>query len=229
MKKELTSFFVTDFWRKIGALAIALIVWTGIRADLQRNRTIENLPVTVELDQDRWVMLAAPPHVSIALRGSERRLNALNIADIAIAVKIPKDAQLHAGGHPHYLATLGIADVSLPRGTRGVSCHAISPAQIEVEVDRLETLKAVSVHPQLPGDAAHLASQLVVTPAAIEVAGPASQLKTLTSILTLPVDPRQLDDGRKIEAMLEEKPFLRYSPAHVQLSLKNSLAIPAAP
>lgn len=226
MKKELASFFVTDFWRKIGALAIALIVWTGIRADLQRNRTIENLPIAIEFDQDRWVLLAQPPHVSITLRGSERRLNALNVGDIRVSVKIPRNTQLQPG-HPRCIVPLADANVSLPKDTRGVSCQNLIPAQIEVEIDRLETLSAVPIHAQIPSDAAGLASQLTITPAVIEVTGPSSVLKTLAAIPTGFIDPRQLDNGKQLDVRLEEKPFLRYNPSQVHVMLKKTSTPPA--
>jgi hypothetical protein len=231
MKKELISFFLTDFWRKIGALAIALIVWTGIHADLQRNRTIENQPVTIKFDdQDRGVVLAPPPHVAIVLRGSERRLNDLNLAGIVIKAKIPPNYSKSITGHTRYAVDLTTANVILPSDSRGISCQNIIPSQIDVEIDRLETLSAVPVRAQVPSDAAGIASQLTITPATIEVTGPSSQLRNLTAIPTNLLDPRLLDDGKKVEISLEEKPLLRYRPAQVQVILKNhSKTTPPAP
>ncbi len=230
MKKEIISFFLNDFWRKIGAFAIALIVWTGIHTDLQRNRMVENLPVTIRFDDpSRWVILAPPPHVAIVLRGSERRLNDLNLAGITIKAKLPPANAKLPAGRARYTVDLAASDVNLPNEVHGIACTKIMPAQIEVEIDRVETLKNVPVRAQVPSDAAGIASQLAIIPDTVEITGPSSQLKTLTSVPTALIDPRLLNDGRKIEVSLEEKPLFRYNPPQVQIMLKPPVKPTATP
>ena len=166
--------------RVVSVLA-AIIVWYTIQAATSNTIFVSDIPLVVQPPPEWIVVDQSADTVDVAFLGSRDDLRYLSRELIKATVDVRDHAQTGA-----FVVELGPADINAPTPAR---IDFISPTALTIRLDR-ETTKQVPVKVEtqnlLPDG--YEIEQMVVTPAMVELSGPAQRLAMLESVNTIPVD-----------------------------------------
>ena len=176
----------TGLWRnnrsaKVIALILAIASWYGIRLAINFVKTVEDVPLTIRLD-DGWAILdRSAQTVDITFRGSQEDVRNLNASQIKVVVDLKGKAQ--EGTRTIRLKPKNVS------GSGAARAISIRPDEIVLSLDR-QGEKKVPVKAELQGsppDGFEVES-VSCTPATIKVIGPQKRLAEVDSVRTSPVD-----------------------------------------
>lgn len=149
------------------------------------SNTIANVPVYVDMDNDKYTVTGLPATVTLRVEGSSSSLLTV-IGNSSYRVKTPNLNELGAGRH-----TISLEVTGLPSGVTG----SVSPETVEVTIENKATIELpvnVNVNrANLPG--AYQAGQAVANPSSVSVTGPESlvnQVESLVATVTVPENTR---------------------------------------
>src|SRR5205085_2270897 len=187
-KRWLREIFVEDLGLKILALLISLALWYGVTG--QRTPTtirVPRVPLNFRLPGDTEISNDARADVEVALTGSKRALDTINVRDLTVNVDV---SDLKPGEHNVQLTTERVA-MGLPDGVR---FSDIQPNNVLLKLEpRVEREIQVEVrHTGNPAEGYELLS-IIATPDKVKVRGPASHIDALVKVPTEIVSL----DGRK--------------------------------
>lgn len=179
LKQILKKIFLEDWLTKLLALAITIALWIGVtglsevRSDRYKVqlklRPAENAEVTnQEVDQ-----------VEIRVSGDKRRLELVREQDLQVFVDLPP---IPVGNHTLTLAPDTVTVSGLPNGVR---LEDVSPNKVALRLETIET-KSIPVRIEIQGSVPQgmeVYSESA-NPATVLVRGPASYLRSLTSLPT---------------------------------------------
>lgn len=163
------------------SLAVAVLVWYGIRVLTGFSTLVTGVPVEIQAPPGWIVLEPGRVAVDIAFMGTREDQRLLNRDQVKVSV----DLRTHTDTAPcvHRFAA---ADINAPGSP---VMERTSPEQIVVRMDRQAT-KQVPVHlytqNMLP--AGYEQKAPLITPATIQLTGPESVLSRIDSISTQPVD-----------------------------------------
>ncbi|MPM54357.1 hypothetical protein SDC9_101135 [bioreactor metagenome] len=182
---RLLEFVRHDFWRKLVALFLALLLYLAIAARLRSDERFSEVPVSLNLPATLVNRDNESLKVSLALRGNRIRLAELNPA--ALRVRADIDSASFVAGQPYKLR-LRSSDVSgLPHGIRVVE---ISPRDLAVNLEAVIT-KKVPIRARfdslsmLPLD--YTVSGTRFTPSDVVLTGPVSMVESVGAVYTNPI------------------------------------------
>lgn len=174
-----------DFWRKLVALFLALLLYLAIAARLRSDERFSDVPVALNLPSNVVRRDSEPLKVTLAVRGNRVRLAELNPA--ALRVRADIDGTSFVPGELYKLR-LRPDDVSgLPHGIRVVD---INPRDLTVNLEAVIT-KKVPIRPRfdslsmLPLD--YMVSNTRFTPSNVVLSGPESLLDSVNAVYTDPI------------------------------------------
>ncbi len=179
------EFIRHDFWRKIVALFLALLLYLAIVARLRSDERFPDVPVTLNLPASIMIQDNSPLKVALTLRGNRTRLAEINPAALRIRAEV--DAGSFIAGEPYKLR-LRPGDVS--GCGPGVRVVEISPRDLALNLEAVVT-KRVPVKARfdslsmLPLDYAIAGTRF--TPSEVVLSGPASLLASINEIYTQPI------------------------------------------
>lgn len=163
------------------AVAAAVAVWYAIRAATSNSTIVTDIPLTIQPPPDWSVAECSARTINVAFLGTRDDLRYLN-RDL---VKATVDARGRTD-NAAFTVVLGPAHVNAP-GTARIDF--IRPAAVTVRLDH-EIAKQVPVKVEtqnlLPDG--YEIDKLVVTPATVQLSGPAQRLANVESVATVPVD-----------------------------------------
>lgn len=166
--------------RLVAAIA-AVIVWFAIRAATSNATLITDIPLTIQPPPDWSVVACSAKAVDVAFLGTRDDLRYLNRE----LIKATVDARGHEDNQS-FTVVLGAAHINAPGGAR---IDFIRPASITLRLDREITKQVpVKVETQNLLPDGYEIEKTVVTPATVELSGPAQLLDEVESISTVPVD-----------------------------------------
>lgn len=170
---------IKDAGKKLLALIIAVSLWfvANLQHDVEKNISIDvnytNLPKGL-------VIVNNPPEkLNIRVRGPRSQLSSVSPKDMVFTIDL---SNLTTGTSMFEIRT----DQIIP--PRDVQVTAISPSEINLDVDRLAQ-KKVAVEPVVgpPDEGYELAGEPQVTPDTVVVRGPEKLLNRINSVGTDPV------------------------------------------
>jgi hypothetical protein len=164
---------------KAVALAIASLLWFAVSRDSDVERTLrvplefQGMPAGLEIVGD------VPATVDVRVRGQSGLLGRLDPGDVVAVITLEG---VRPGSRLFHLLT---DEVRVPFGLKVTQ---VSPPTVSLEFERSAT-KLVPVVPAVEGEpaAGYVATRVTSEPSAIEVVGPESRLRELTSATTEPV------------------------------------------
>jgi len=163
------------------AVVAAIAVWYAIRAATSNSTIVTDIPLTIQPPPDWSVAEASARTVNVAFLGTRDDLRYLNRE----LIKATVDARGHAD-NAAYTVVLGPAHVNAPGNAR---IDFIRPATVTVRLDREITKQVpVKVETQNLLPDGYEVDKMVVTPATVQLSGPAQRLANIESIGTVPVD-----------------------------------------
>jgi YbbR domain-containing protein len=170
---------------KVVAVALAALLWLIVAGDHLVERSLRvplefrNIPNELEIVGD------PPTSVDVRLRGSSAQLARLQPSEV-VAVLDLKDAR--PGSRMFHLPATEV------RAPYGVEVAQVIPATLGLDLEK-SGRRTVPVSPVLDGEPApgFIIGKVTTDPPNVEVAGPESHLKLLTSTTTEPI----VVDGRR--------------------------------
>lgn len=206
-KRWLREIFYEDLGLKILALLISLALWWGVTG--QRTPTtirVPRVPLNFRLPSDTEISNDPRADVEVALTGSKRQLDAINVRDLTVNVDV---SDLKPGEHNVQLTTDRVA-MGLPEGVR---FGDIQPNNVLLKLEpRVEREIQVEVrHTGNPAEGYELRG-ITATPDKVKVRGPASHVDALVKVPTEMVSL----DGRK-ESFTQEQTAIEIADKKVDL------------
>ncbi|MEO5896261.1 MAG: CdaR family protein [Vicinamibacterales bacterium] len=164
---------------KVLAVLLASLFWLTVAGEHVVERTmrvpleLRNVPLQIEIVGD------PPMTVDVRVRGSSAMLGRMDPGDVVAILNLQG---ARSGSRLFHLRTDEV------RGPYGVEIAQITPSTVALELEK-SGRRSVPVIPALDGDPApgFVTGRSTVTPAMVEVLGPESRLRALTSATTEPV------------------------------------------
>ena len=208
---KILDFLGTPRGLRVVSVLAAIIVWYAIRAATSNSSIITDIPLVVQPPPDWSVVDCSTRTVDVAFLGTRDDLRYLNRE----LIKATVDARSHADNQP-FTVMLGAANINAPGSAR---IDFIRPSVITLRLDREITKQVpVKVETQNLLPDGYEIEKTTVTPATVELSGPAQLLDEIEAISTTPVDL----DGRIRSINKRRVPLV---PAH---NLEGVLMDPAA-
>jgi len=189
---------LTNFWLKLAALGLALVLWFAVSSEhAQRDVTLYNVPVRVWTARpDLVVTSVAYRVVDVRVRGPASRIARLKPEDVTVWV----DASPLASGQ--HLLTL---DASFVRRPTGIEVLRIDPPTLPVEVQRVIT-HTVPIRPRI--EERSLAANYVVLgyevqPERAQVTGPERVVSRIESLPTRAISLAGVNSSLTVTAPLD--------------------------
>lgn len=206
IRPKIVEFLGTPRGLRLVSVLAAIVVWYAIRAATSNSTIIADIPLGVQPPPDWSVLDCSARTVDVAFLGTRDDLRYLNRE----LIKATVDARTHTDNRP-FTVVLGAANINAPGSAR---IDFIRPGAVTLRLDR-EITKQVSVKIEtqnlLPDG--YEIEKTTVTPATVELSGPAQVLAEIESISTVPVDL----DGRIRSINKRRLPLV---PAHNMTGVK---------
>jgi YbbR domain-containing protein len=179
--RRILEFFATRNGLRLTAALGGIIVWYAIRAATSNSTLVTDIPLTIQPPPDWSVVDLSAKTVNVAFLGTRDDLRYLNRE----LIKATVDARNHTD-NATFVIPLGPANINAPGNAR---IDFIRPAALTLRLDREITKQVpVKVETQNLLPDGYEIEKIVVTPATVELAGPAQRLADIESISTVPVD-----------------------------------------
>ena len=198
------------------AVVAAIAVWYAIRAATSNSAIVRDIPLTIQPPPDWSVVDVSARTINVAFLGTRDDLRYLNRE----LIKATLDARAHAD-NVAFTVALGPANINAPGSAR---IDFIRPSVLTVRLDREITKQVpVKVETQNLLPDGYEIEKTVVTPATVELSGPAQRLADIESISTVPVDLdgriRSINKRRLALAPGESMAGVQMDPTAVTLDL----------
>jgi len=166
---------------RIISVAAAVIVWYTIQAATSNTTLVTDIPLSIHPPPGWSVMDSSAATIDVAFLGSRDDLRYLNRS----LIKATVDVRDH-DKYGTFQVSLGAANINAPGSAR---IEFIQPPSLTIRLDREITKQVpVKVETQNLLPDGYEIGQMVVTPAMVELSGPAQRLSELESVNTIPVD-----------------------------------------
>lgn len=179
----LRKIFLEDWLTKLLALAITLALWVGVTGLSEVGSDRYKVPLVLRLADNAEATNQPVDQVEIRISGDKRRLEQIRESDLRVFVDL---TSVPVGNQTLMLAP---DTVSLPDLPNGIRLEDINPKKIVVRLEAIEE-KEVAVRVETQGSIPQgfeVYSEAII-PAKIRVRGPASYVRSLTSVPTEKVD-----------------------------------------
>lgn len=170
---------------KVSALAMAVLLWTVPRFDIQGSRVMEDVPVRIELTDPNWALVGdpSPALVSVTLTGPARELISIGVDRPPVSVPID---EVFSGD------TTVLLRPSWFRGSGrdGVVVEDLRPGAVRVRLEQIQR-RHIPFSAPFFGDLPQglsLAAQPQITPSEAVIFGAASRFEGLDSLPLIPLD-----------------------------------------
>lgn len=206
---------VLDFWRKLLALFLALLLYGAVNYRFARSEPMRlaGVPVEVMLPDGVVNVDQRVPPVEVTVAGSARIIKVISSRDIQARIRIPEGS--FVPGMPYELK-LSPADFKLPAG---VEILEVEPREILLNLEPLITRK---VPVEIKFDSIDRLSpdykidRVSCAPTEVSVSGPASKVNELRTIATRPIPLDQtVTDSFDYGANLRPVEDIKISPVRV--------------
>lgn len=183
LSRYIPGFIRRDFWRKLLALAFALLLYFSISSRLGTEERIPNVPVQLDLPSELVNMDKFSPLVTVTVRGSKRALAETGASSLKIRVPIARD---DLSGGPRVIR-LSPKDVVAPFG---IGVLAVEPRDLVLNLEPIEARK-LSVEARFDSlenlKSDYDVGKITLKPAEVWVHGPRTLVSGLSRIYTKPI------------------------------------------
>lgn len=179
--RKILEFLGSPKGLRVVSVIAAVIVWYAIQAVTGNSFIVTDIPLTIQPPPDWSVVDCSAKTINVAFLGARDDLRNLNRE----LIKATVDARAHTDNKT-FTIPLGAANINAPGNAR---IDFIRPAALTLRFDREITKQVpVKVETQNLLPDGYEIEKTVVTPARVELSGPAQRLADIESISTVPVD-----------------------------------------
>lgn len=221
MLKRILRFFTENWALKLAAVALAILLWLAVRADVPKQARFTNIPVEVDLRDPDWRLDGdpIPSSVTVVVVGSTPELMELTSDPPRIVYPVERvnDSTETQVLPPQW--------VQLPASVRETRVVAIRPDTIRLRYERLAS-RMLPVRVRTRGDLPNglaLALPIQTNPALVRVHGPAQALESLDSVPLMPVELSGLRSTTNVPAPVDTAAIgatFRFEPRTVNVVLR---------
>lgn len=182
-KNILRKIFLEDWLMKLVALVITFALWVGVTGlSKPTQQRMSGIPLTLRFSNNTEVTNAPLQEVDIVISGDKRKIDQINKNDLIISLDL---TDVQPGDRVIQLTPDNVS-ISLPTG---IKLDEIQPRRIAIKLEAVEE-KEIPVNAVTDGEVPEgleIYSE-TITPQKIRVRGPASFIKSLTSVTTDKID-----------------------------------------
>jgi YbbR domain-containing protein len=182
-KHVIRKIFLEDWLLKLVALVITFALWLGVTGLSTPTTTrMTGVPLTLRFSNNTEVTNSPIQEVDIVISGDKRKIAQINKNDLIVSIDL---TDVIPGERVIQLTPENVS-VELPTGVR---LEEIQPNKIAVKLESVEE-KDVAVKTETQGEIPEgfeVYSE-IITPAKVRVRGPASFIRSLTSLTTEKID-----------------------------------------
>lgn len=201
MRERLTKNVWDNLGLKVLSLLLGVTLWYAVARD-QGAEFAFSIPLELrDVPEGLEVVEESVQQIDVRLRGPSEILRGLSPQDLSVGIDL-SDAE--PGERVAYLTP---DDVAVPFGARVIR---VTPANVQIALDRTIE-RNVNVIPRVsgaPAEGFELAG-ITLSPQAVTVVGPASQVQGLTQVTTEPVSAEGLRQPYVRSVRLELDPLVR--------------------
>jgi hypothetical protein len=179
---------------KVLSLLLAFLLWALVVGE-QKVDVIMSAPLELQVPEHLALVTDLPESLEIHLRGPRTLVTTLNRRDVVPSI-LP--GRLTEGEN---IIQLWRDSVRVPRG---IQVMGVSPGRVRLVLERV-VQRQVEVQPRVEGKPAEgfVLRGVTATPAQVRVSGPASEVRRLTRVSTLPVSLEGKRASFSVQAILE--------------------------
>ncbi|MEO7673199.1 MAG: CdaR family protein [Pyrinomonadaceae bacterium] len=182
-KNILRKVFLEDWLMKLVALIITFALWVGVTGlSKPTQQRMSGIPLTLRFSNNTEVTNSPIQEVDIVISGDKRKIDQINKNDLIMSLDL---TDVQPGDRVIQLTPENVY-ISLPTG---IKLDEIQPRRIAIKLEAIEE-KEIPVNAATNGEideGLEIYSE-TITPQKVRVRGPASFIKSLTSVTTDKID-----------------------------------------
>ena len=214
--------FMSDIWRRLGALALAIYVWTWINVRVTDSQIVSGVPVHISYDQNKMQIMNPTEQIRdfvVQFRGKDIEANWMLASSYEFQVNMPDSVK--------GTVTLEFSKEQLEiiKKPAGVNLKEMQPSKIRVTADEIiETWIGIAHVPSKMKPNGDLVRFLAPQPARVKVRGPSRIVRNLQA-MTLKEPDLSMPFGSTIHLQVDnpDRSCLTITPSEVSVSVEKQI------
>ena len=213
---------MSDIWRRLGALALAVYVWTWINVRVTDSQIVSGVPVHISYDQNKMQILNAQDQIRdfvVQFRGKDIDANWMLASSYEFQVNMPDSVK------GTVTLEFGKDQLEVVKKPNGVTLKEMQPSKIRVTADEIvETWISIAHVPSKMKPNGDLVRFLTPQPARVKVRGPSRIVRNLQT-MTLKEPDLSMPFGSTIRLQVDnpDRSSLTITPQEVSVSVEKQI------
>ena len=214
--------FMSDIWRRLGALALAIYVWTWINVRVTDSQIVSGVPIHISYDQNKMQIMNAQDQIRdfvVQFRGKDIDANWMLASSYEFQVNMPDSVK------GTVTLEFGKDQLEVVKKPNGVTLKEMQPSKIRVTADEIvETWIDIAHVPSKMKPNGDLVRFLTPQPARVKVRGPSRIVRNLQS-MTLKEPDLSMPFGSTIRLQVDnpDRSILTITPQEVSVSVEKQI------
>ncbi len=214
--------FMSDIWRRLGALALAVYVWIWINVRVTDSQIVSGVPVHISYDQNKMQILNAQDQIRdfvVQFRGKDIDANWMLASSYEFQVNMPDSVK------GTVTLEFGKDQLEVVKKPNGVTLKEMQPSKIRVTADEIvETWISIAHVPSKMKPNGDLVRFLTPQPARVKVRGPSRIVRNLQT-MTLKEPDLSMPFGSTIRLQVDnpDRSSLTITPQEVSVSVEKQI------
>ena len=214
--------FMSDIWRRLGALALAIYVWTWINVRVTDSQIVSGIPIHISYDQNKMQLMNSPDQIRdfvIQSRGKDMDANWMLASSYELQVNMPPSVK------GTVTLEFGKDQLEVVKKPNGVTLKEMQPSKIRVTADEIvETWIGIAHVPSKMKPNGDLVRFLAPQPARVKVRGPSRIVHNLQT-LTLKEPDLSMPFGSTIRLQVDnpDRSSLTITPQEVSVNVEKQI------
>ena len=213
---------MSDIWRRLGALALAVYVWTWINVRVTDSQIVSGVPIHISYDQNKMQILNAQDQIRdfvVQFRGKDIDANWMLTSSYEFQVNMPDSVK------GTVTLEFGKDQLEVVKKPNGVTLKEMQPSKIRVTADEIvETWISIAHVPSKMKPNGDLVRFLTPQPARVKVRGPSRIVRNLQT-MTLKEPDLSMPFGSTIRLQVDnpDRSSLTITPQEVSVSVEKQI------
>ncbi len=214
--------FMSDIWRRLGALALAIYVWTWINVRVTDRQLVSGVPVHISYDQNKMQIMNSTEQIRdfvVQFRGNDIDANWMLASSYEFQVNMPDSVK------GTVTLEFGKEQLEVVKKPTGVTLKEMQPSKIRVTADEIvETWIGIAHVPSKIKPNGDLVRFLTPQPARVKVRGPSRIVRNLQA-LTLKEPDLSMPFGSTVRLQVDnpDHSSLTITPQEVSVSVEKQI------
>ena len=214
--------FMSDIWRRLGALALAIYVWTWINVRVTDSQIVSGIPIHISYDQNKMQLMNSPDQIRdfvVQSRGKDMDANWMLASSYELQVNMPASVK------GTVTLEFGKDQLEVVKKPNGVTLKEMQPSKIRVTADEIvDTWIGIAHVPSKMKPNGDLVRFLAPQPARVKVRGPSRIVHNLQT-LTLKEPDLSMPFGSTIRLQVDnpDRSSLTITPQEVSVNVEKQI------